>query len=326
MDQRIRVFIVDDHEVVRVGLRRMLELEQDLLVVGEASSAEEAVARVQAAAPHVVLMDIKMPNVNGLEATRHLKSLGTPAEIIVLSLYDEYLAQAIEAGASGYLVKDARREELVAAIRRVARGELALGGSLAKSPEITERTIGHLRDLLRHSGTSSPQDASSQPAPSAGPGAPPDGNSPSSGLHPSAEALPGSGPAHPMLDGSAWGPSVPPGSEDLFAGDVELVVMPPFEAPAVVGLHHWLRGVAQAEVEESAGSWQGGISLRLLLRRPLPLLRMLASAPGVAEANEDVERAQDYGPRLLKRRRDVQPSLEPPRRVMLRLVSPPGQP
>ena len=122
MEERIRVFIVDDHEMVRVGLRRMLELEEDLEVVGEAGSAEEALGLVEALSPHVILMDIKMPNVNGLDATRHLKSRGLQGEVIVLSLHEEYLAQAIEAGATGYLVKDVKRDELVDAIRRAAQG------------------------------------------------------------------------------------------------------------------------------------------------------------------------------------------------------------
>ena len=145
MEERIRVFIVDDHEMVRVGLRRMLELEEDLEVVGDAASAEEALGLVEALSPHVILMDIKMPNVNGLDATRHLKSRGLQGEVIVLSLYDKYLAQAIEAGATGYLVKDVKREELVDAIRRAAQGNLVLGGSLAATPDITERTIGYLQ-------------------------------------------------------------------------------------------------------------------------------------------------------------------------------------
>ena len=122
MEKCIRVFIVDDHEMVRVGLRRMLELEQDIKVVGEAGSAEEALRLLEALSPHVILMDIKMPNVNGLDATRRLKSLGLPGEVIVLSLYEEYLDQAIEAGAAGYLVKDVKRYELVNAIRTVWEG------------------------------------------------------------------------------------------------------------------------------------------------------------------------------------------------------------
>ena len=165
MEESIRVFIVDDHEMVRAGLRRMLDMEPDIDVVGDAGSAEEALRHIDLLTPHVVLMDIKMPNVNGLDATRHLKSRGLPVEVIVLSLYEEYLAQAVEAGASGYLVKDVKREELVQAIRRVARGELVLGGSLGTTPEITERTIGYLWDILRKTTSPPSQNVGSRDTP-----------------------------------------------------------------------------------------------------------------------------------------------------------------
>ncbi len=121
---RIRVLLADDHELARQGLRRVLELEQDLEVVGEASSAEEALELVASLSPDIVLMDIKMPTSNGLEATREIKKRGLVGEVIILSMYDEYLTQAIEAGAGGYLVKDVRREELVNTIRRVHKGEM----------------------------------------------------------------------------------------------------------------------------------------------------------------------------------------------------------
>ena len=149
MEERIRVFIVDDHQMVRAGLHRMLDVEEDIEVVGEAASAEEAFLTIEGLKPHIILMDIKMPNVNGLDATHHLMSHGHPGEVIVLSLYEEYLAQAVEAGAAGYLVKDVKREELADAIRRVAKGEFVLGGSLATKPESAELAIRYLREMLK---------------------------------------------------------------------------------------------------------------------------------------------------------------------------------
>ena len=436
MEGPIRVFIVDDHEMVRSGLRRMLELEKDLEVVGEAGSAEEALRLVEDLIPHIILMDIKMPNVNGLAATRHFKSRGLPGEVIILSLYEEYLAQAVEAGAGGYLVKDVKREELVDAIRRVAQGDLVLGGSLATTPEITERTIGYLRDVLRktrstHSQGREPGDAATfsevrlegeairprqdtspqtsltppTPPPDAGgqgnvkahesgaelehssersdrptrePFRPPHSGELTWGIPrvpvirrgtasgskeqafqvassplPVSPELPGDGThissrtaidkAIPsiMTNGSptnlqGWEKAestlvqqiIPPSSDpdegaELFEADVELVIAPPVETFALLKLHRWLQEMLQAEVEETSGTWDGGTSLRILLKRPTLLLKMLETVPEVVEAKEEYLDAMEGGRRFLKRRKgQPKPTLAPPRRVRLVLYSP----
>jgi DNA-binding NarL/FixJ family response regulator len=128
----IRILLVDDHQVVREGLRRMLELEADLKVVGEAADAKEALTQVELLSPEVILMDIKMPGVDGIELTRQLKQKHPSCNIIMLTLYDEYLPQAIAVGATGYLLKDIRREELVRAIRAVQQGRSTLNLSLSQ--------------------------------------------------------------------------------------------------------------------------------------------------------------------------------------------------
>lgn len=128
----IRILLADDHQVVREGLRRMLELEADIEVVGEAADAKEALAQVEAVSPEVVLMDIKMPGVDGIELTRQLKEKQPSCNVIMLTLYDEYLAEAIEAGAVGYLLKDIKRDELVRAIRAVHKGRSPLNLSLSR--------------------------------------------------------------------------------------------------------------------------------------------------------------------------------------------------
>ncbi len=128
----IRIFLVDDHQVVREGLRRMLELEADLKVVGEAADAKETLTQVELLSPELILMDIKMPGVDGIELTRQLKQKHPSCNIIMLTLYDEYLPQAIEAGATGYLLKDIKREELVRAIRAVQQGRSPLNLSLSQ--------------------------------------------------------------------------------------------------------------------------------------------------------------------------------------------------
>ncbi len=128
----IRILLVDDHQVVREGLRRMLELEADLKVVGEAADGTEVLTQAESLSPEVILMDIKIPGVDGIELTRQLKEKEPSCNVIMLTLYDEYLTQAIEAGATGYLLKDIKREELVRAIRAVHQGRSPLNLSLSQ--------------------------------------------------------------------------------------------------------------------------------------------------------------------------------------------------
>ena len=118
----IRIMVVDDHQIVREGLRRMLELEPDMQVVAEASNADEANAQVRTTNPDIILMDIKMPGVDGIALTRQLIKDRPELKILVLTLYDEYLSDAVGAGAVGYLHKDLKRGEMVQAIRTVYGG------------------------------------------------------------------------------------------------------------------------------------------------------------------------------------------------------------
>jgi len=128
----IRILLVDDQQVVREGLRRMLELEADLKVVGEVADAKEVFTQVELLSPEIILMDIKMPGVDGIELTRRLKERHPSCNVIMLTLYDEYLTQAIEAGATGYLLKDVKREELLRAVRTVHEGRSPLNLSLSQ--------------------------------------------------------------------------------------------------------------------------------------------------------------------------------------------------
>jgi len=124
--EMIRIMLVDDHQVVREGLRRMLELEQDMKVVAEASSGHEALTQARALSPDIVLMDIKMSGMDGIEVTRLLKQQNPECKVVMLTLYSEYLPHAAQAGADGYLLKDLRREDLVQAIRNVREGRSPL--------------------------------------------------------------------------------------------------------------------------------------------------------------------------------------------------------
>jgi DNA-binding NarL/FixJ family response regulator len=135
----IRVVLADDQELVRAGFRVLLESAEDMEVVGEASDGEQAVAVVARERPHVVLMDIRMPGVDGLEATRRIRSLdgSQTVRILILTTFDldEYVHNALRAGASGFLLKDASPSALLDAIRVIHNGEALL------APSVTRRLI-----------------------------------------------------------------------------------------------------------------------------------------------------------------------------------------
>ncbi len=138
---KIRLVIVDDHPVVRDGLRGMLESQPDFEVVGEASDGEEAVRITNKVKPEIVLMDLRMPEMDGVTALREIKASNPQVQVLVLTTYDSDadILPAIEAGASGYLLKDSSREELYTAIRATARGETVL------APAVAARLVGRMR-------------------------------------------------------------------------------------------------------------------------------------------------------------------------------------
>lgn len=131
----IRILLVDDHPVVRMGLRGMLDAEPDLTVVGEASSGAEGFDQALALTPDIVLMDLRMPGGDGVEATGRILSSAPGVRVMVLTTYesDRDILRAIEAGASGYLLKDASPKELADAVRAAARGETVLAPSVAST-------------------------------------------------------------------------------------------------------------------------------------------------------------------------------------------------
>jgi DNA-binding NarL/FixJ family response regulator len=133
----IRVLVADDQALVRAGFRQLLEREPDLDVIGEAADGAEAVELARRGRPDVVVMDVRMPNIDGLEATRRVLSERPAPRVLVLTTFDldEYVFEALRAGASGFLLKDAAPEELVSAIRLVARGDALL------APSVTRRVI-----------------------------------------------------------------------------------------------------------------------------------------------------------------------------------------
>ena len=166
-EQRIRILIADDHPVVREGLAAMLARQPDIDVVGEASDGIEAVERVGTLHPDIVLMDLQMPRLGGVEAIKQIRAQYPKVQLIVLTTYgdDDSIFQGIAAGARGYLLKDAPRDELFRAVRAVAQGESLLQPAVATRlldrfarprPEpqpdnLTERELDVLRLLARGS-------------------------------------------------------------------------------------------------------------------------------------------------------------------------------
>jgi DNA-binding NarL/FixJ family response regulator len=133
----IRVLIADDQALMRTGFRMILDAQDDIEVVGEAIDGADAIRRFEALSPDVVVMDVRMPTMDGIEATRRLAALGRPARVLILTTFDldDYVYEALRAGASGFLLKDRPSEELVAAVRVIAAGEALL------APSVTRRLI-----------------------------------------------------------------------------------------------------------------------------------------------------------------------------------------
>jgi DNA-binding NarL/FixJ family response regulator len=131
----IRIVVADDQELVRAGVAAILDAEADVSVVGTAADGAEAIGLIQAIRPDVALMDIRMPEIDGIEATRRLTSSDVPTRILILTTFgaDDNVLQALRAGASGFLLKDTPRQSLITAVRAVAAGEATLERSVLKS-------------------------------------------------------------------------------------------------------------------------------------------------------------------------------------------------
>jgi two-component system, NarL family, response regulator NreC len=130
----IRLLLVDDHKIVRAGLRMLFAAETDMKIVGEAGNGTEALRMVQELGPDVVIMDVAMPGMNGIEATRRIKELMPSAAVLALTMHEdeEYFFEMLNAGASGYIPKRAAPDDLVAAVRAVAQGNVFLHATLAR--------------------------------------------------------------------------------------------------------------------------------------------------------------------------------------------------
>lgn len=143
METKIKVLIVDDHEVVRNGVRSFLEAQPDFIVVGEAENGEEAIELTQKECPDVVLMDLVMPGMQGVEATREVRRVNPETQVVVLTSYhqDDHVFPALKAGAISYILKDAKMSELADALRKGAMGEATL------HPQVAARVIREIKGI-----------------------------------------------------------------------------------------------------------------------------------------------------------------------------------
>ncbi len=145
----IKVLLVDDHHVVREGLRRILELDDGISVIGEARSGEEAIVKAVALSPDVIIMDLKMPGIDGIAATREIKLKLPDVNVLVLTLYaEDFVAQAVEAGVSGYLLKDSDIEQITKGVHQVHTGLSPI------APSLTRGLVSQFAKLSRNNRSS----------------------------------------------------------------------------------------------------------------------------------------------------------------------------
>ncbi len=152
MSATIRLLIVDDQSMVRIGLRTMLDAEDDIVVVGDARDGEDAVAKAEEHRPDVVLMDIRMPGMDGIEATRRIVASGTAGAVVMITTFDdeEYLLDSVRAGAFGFLLKDAGADLLATAVRTASRGDTLI------DPAMTRPLLEHRLQAVRNAEPVSP--------------------------------------------------------------------------------------------------------------------------------------------------------------------------
>lgn len=134
MSKKIKVMLVDDHVLIREGIKQILELEEDIVVVGQAGDGEEAFEKVEILNPEVILLDINMPNVNGIETLRKFKDFGIESKIIMLTIHEdrEYIMKTLNLGADGYILKDSSADSFIQGIRDVVSGEQYIQPRIAK--------------------------------------------------------------------------------------------------------------------------------------------------------------------------------------------------
>ncbi len=149
--KNIRILLADEHEIVRFGVRGILEQEEDMEIVADCSSTDEALFLTEVVSPNVILMDTDVPGMGGIEATRHLLQKKSNCKVILLTLDKDSLPEALEAGVAGYLLEDINHQELIQAIRKACDGELVIDERLTSASQVPEGDLEYLlqKDMVR---------------------------------------------------------------------------------------------------------------------------------------------------------------------------------
>lgn len=274
---RTKVLIVDDNIRFRWALMEALVQEESLEIMDEASDGNEAVEKARDLKPHVVLMDLYMPNRDGVEATRQLQAEMPDTNVLMLTVSEAEadLVSALKAGARGYLLKNESPEQVVQAIHYVARGGLLV------SPSMATKLLGELKTQEPPAEGA----AVTQVKPPAKAEAPtPEEEREVTEQVPEQPPMdtrePPEEEPEPLVPISVADP------EDLVS-EVHLMLSPPLEPTTVLRLHRWLKEVAKGDVGKITASWGGETAISVEFREPVPLLQMLAESPDIAEVVEE---------------------------------------
>ncbi|MBI2871848.1 MAG: response regulator transcription factor [Chloroflexi bacterium] len=268
---KIRVLIVDDNVPLRWALMERIVNEETLEIVEEASDGNEAVEKARTSNPHVVLMDLYMPNCNGVEATRRLKAEMPGVNILMFTVSEAEadLVSALQAGARGYLLKDSEADQVVQAIHFVARGGLLVSHFMAAKLLQGFRKLGPGVEGVPSSAVAPPADAPVTTT--------------TVEERPVAEQAVGQPPEEKAGPEDAK----PTGAGDQLASDVDLVLAAPAEPKNVLRFQQWLREVVKGDVRRIKASWGGDTVVSVNFREPVPLFRMLTELPEVAKVVEE---------------------------------------
>ena len=275
----MRVLVVDDEPQLRQVLRYMLEAEDDIDVVGEASSAEEALGQAASTSPNVILMDIRMGQTDGIQAISMLKADGFAGSVLVFSAYDQYLSAAIQTGAAGYIMKGAPREELISCVRRSQEGGFIFGSSVMNTLEGFKTAIDYLGGAFK-----------ATPGAVVSPAETPHALDEEDGPDDEEEQF---GQQQP----DAGLPAVGTHSDELISGEVDLIISASSSPGTLIALYKWLLNIPGLGVREMDRPASGNTVLRAQLVLPVPLVDRLLASPYVAEVVEESLSVQQDAPR-----------------------------
>lgn len=276
---QVKALIVSGDQPSRQALRDTLLETGDIDVVGEADNAVEAVGQATSLSPDVVLMDASLPHISGPETTRILKGKDFQGTIIVLSDDIQEMEAALQSGAVGYLIKNGPVEELHGVIQQVLEGEFAFGADVMRTRE------GMLIALRYITGEAS---GPAQAVPTVASERQDDDETEETVTEVSEVVDEPVAEPQALLEAATETPTANESerSEEVMS-DVDMVISPPVDTATVLKLYQWLQGVAFADVNEVVGSWTGDTVVKVTLRRPIPLIRMLSELPEVMEVREE---------------------------------------